>query len=157
MAPLTTTLAALAALFSAACAVLSYRLARSIYNEAKSDDRVVVGKLSYPELRERSHAMCVIQCPLFNKSKRKGYVDRVSVFNRKGEPVAVAWSGEIDHLGMPQRPSGILGIVDSATLYIRRDDGREFDYARILFSHSFSESRLVVVFDPVAEFVRTAE
>jgi hypothetical protein len=57
---------------------------------------------------------------------------------------------------MPQQPSGLVGVIDTTNLFIRRNDGAEFEFARILFSHSFSETRVVVTFDPEGEFVRQA-
>ena len=50
-------IASIAALISVACAILSYRLNRSIREEAKSDDRLVVGTPAQPALREPKQAM----------------------------------------------------------------------------------------------------
>lgn len=148
-------LSALTAVFSGTCAVLSYRLARSIQNELKSDERLIVGTASHPALLERSHAQCVLQCPIFNKSKRKAYIESLSVYDRGNRKVAVTWSAEIDDLGNPQHPSDLVGIIDSTSLYIRRNDGESFDYARVLYSHSFSQTRGTIIFDPSAVFVRS--
>lgn len=58
----------------------------------------------------------------------------------------------IDNLGMPQAPAGLVGITDSSTLYVRRNDGKDFDYVRIMFADSFSSTKNVVVFDETASF-----
>ena len=146
-------ISAASALVSVACTVLSYRINRAIREEAKSDDRLVVGAPTQPGLRGRAYWRCVIQCPVFNKSKRKAFIDAVTVYDKNNEEISVIWSGEIDELGMPQNPTSILGVIDSATLCIRRVDGESFDYARILFSHSFAEVRAVIVFDPLPSLI----
>ena len=71
---LAASLAALAAILSGLCAFLSYRLARKIQDDLKTDERMVAGTPIHPDLREDAHSACVIQCTLFNKSKRKAYV-----------------------------------------------------------------------------------
>lgn len=134
----------------------SFRLGRAMQEDAKSDERLIVGSIFHPNLRERSHADCLIQLSIFNKSKRKAYIDGVSVYDRKNNPIEVTWSEEIDDLGNPKRASELIGIIDTVTLYIRRNDGEELDHARVLFSHSFSDTREVVIFDPAAEFVKAA-
>lgn len=87
-------LSALVAAFSATTAYRGYKLARSIQEDSKSDERIVVGTISHPSLRERSHADCVLQIPLFNKSKRKACVTDLTVYDSKGVPIPVAWSDE---------------------------------------------------------------
>ena len=148
---------ALTAVFSAATAFRSYRLAKSIQEDTKSDERLVIGKVSHPDLRTQAHWIAVIQIPVFNKSKRKAYIDGLTVYDRKNAPIEIAWSDEINELGMPQHPSELVGLVDSATIYVRANFQKEFEYARVLISHSFSETKQVIIFDPSLEFVRAAE
>jgi len=148
---------ALTAVISATTAYRSYRLARSIQDDAKSDERLVVGKVSHPDLHTRGHWQPVIQIPVFKKSKRKAYVDGLAAYDRKNKPIQVTWSDEIDDLGIPQHPSELVGLVDSATLYVRASVDKEIEYARILISHSFSETKQVIIFDPATEFVRESE
>lgn len=145
---LTATLSALAAIFSGACAFLSYRLATNIRNELKSDERIVCGIPIHPVLRERTHSESVIQCTLFNKSKRKAFLSAVAAYDRKGEKIDVTWSNEIDSLGNPQNPCQLVGIVDSCSLFVRRNDGGNFDYGRLAISHSFSDATITLIFDP---------
>ena len=152
----TATLAALTAIFSAATAYRSYRLTRAIHEDAKSDERLIVGAISHPELRERSHAEAVIQLPIFNKSKRNAYIDGLSVYDRANKPIEVTWSQEIDDLGNVKHASELVGLIDAVTLFIRRNNGEELGYARVLFSHSFSETCDVVIFDSSAQFVKAA-
>lgn len=154
MSTLTTILSALAAVFSAATAFRSFKLAQSIQNEMKSDEVLIPGAIAHPGLKERSHADAVIQVPIFNKSKRKAFIDALTVFDRNGNPIEVTWSSKIDDCGNMSDSSRLIGIIDSATVYIRRNDGEALTYARILFKHSFSEIRCVTVFDEYADFTK---
>ncbi len=110
-------------LISASTALLSFRMARSLYGDAKSDERLIVGTPTHPQL---SH-----------KSKRKAYINDVRVYGRDGLGIAVTWSEAIDKHGKPLLATGLVGIVDSATIYVRRDDGLAFEFARIRYGHSF--------------------
>lgn len=147
---LTTALSSLAAIFSGACAFLSYNLATKIRDELKSDERIIAGVPIHPDVRERAHSESVIQCTLFNKSKRKAYVNSVSAYDRKGGMIDVTWSNTIDALGNPQSPCQLIGIVDSCPLFVRRNDGEAFDFARISMLHSFSDVPMSVIFDSSA-------
>lgn len=149
---ITAVLSALAAVFSATTAWRSFQLARSLRDELKSDERLVFGSISHPSLRDGEHAQAVIQLPIFNKSKRKAYIDALSVFDGASNPIETTWSDEIDGFGNPITAPKLIGIVDSATLYIRRNDGKEISCARISLRHSFSAREEVLVFDPSATF-----
>ena len=150
-------LSALIAVFSAATAFRSYLLTKSIQDDAKSDERIFVGKVSQPSLNVRGHSACVLQIPVFNKSKRKACFTDLTVYDSKGQRVTVAWSDEIDNMGNVQNPGHLVGITDSKTLYIRRNDGEEFEYARVLLAHSFSQTREEIIFDPLADFAEDQE
>ena len=131
-------LSALTALLSGACAFLSYNLARKIQNELKSDEQIIAGMFIHPSLGVHAHSACVIQCTLFNKSKRKAYVHNVSAYDRHGEKVDITWSDQIDDLGNPQNPCQLIGLVDICPLFLRKNDGQSIDYARVTIDHSFS-------------------
>lgn len=154
MSTLTGIMSALAAVFSAVAAFLSFKLARSIQDELKSDETLISGVIGHPALKERSHADAIVQIPVFNKSKRKAYIDALAVYDRNGQPIEVTWSDKIDDCGNPSDPSKLIGIIDFTTVYVRRNDGEKFTYARILFKHSFSETRCVAVFDEYADFAK---
>lgn len=141
------TLSALTALLSGVCAFLSYSLARKIRNELKSDEQIIAGMFIHPSLHVRAHSACVIQCTLFNKSKRKAYVHTVSVYDRHGTKVDVTWSDQIDDLGNAQNPCQLIGLVDVCSLFIRKDDGQSIEYARVAIYHSFSGTPIEVIFD----------
>ena len=143
-------LSALAAVFSGICAFLSYKLARKIQDELKTDERIVAGLPIHPNLREHAHSRAVIQCTLFNKSKRKAYLHSVSAYDSHNTKIDVTWSDEIDQLGNPQNPCQLVGIIDSSSLFVRRNDGKDIDYARLEISHSFSEETMTVIFDTYA-------
>lgn len=150
-------ISSLAAVVSVVCVVLSYRLNRRINDQNIADDRLVIGNPYRPELREREHSKSVICLEVFNKSKRKASIESLAVYDRKSKEVDVTWSGSMSALGTPEDSSGILGIVDSSTIYIRRNDGENFEYARITFKHSFSENRVLFIFEEFADLLRAAE
>ena len=154
---LAATLSALAAVFSGTCAFLSYRLARKMQNELKSDETIIPGIPVHPSLREEAHSACMIECIVFNKSKRKAFINKVSVVDRKGKPIEVTWSAEIDGLGNALNRGRLVGLIDMATIYVRKNDGERIDYACIHISHSFSSDPLFVIFDPAGEWVAAAE
>ena len=150
---ITSVASVLAAVFSGLCAWLSYKLSRKIRDEMKSDEIVLVSKTIHPGLQTPAHDQCVITCTLFNKSKRKVYVNKVRAFHRNGDPIPVSWSNEIDDYGNPQRPCELIGIVDSQELYVRRNDGNEMDFCRLEVHHSFSTEPVTAVFDPYEEWI----
>jgi hypothetical protein len=149
---LAASLAALAAILSGTCAFLSYRLSRKLWDELKTDERIVAGTPIHPELRDRAHSLPVIQCTLFNKSKRKAYVSSVSAYDARNGKIEVTWSDAIDNLGNTQNPCQLVGLVDSCSLYVRRNDGKMMSYARLEISHSFSDAPMTVIFNPVADW-----
>jgi hypothetical protein len=74
---ITAILSALAAIFSGICAFLSYKLSSKIRAELKSDEKLIVSKIDHPGLGHIDHDKCVLWCTLFNKSKRKAFINRV--------------------------------------------------------------------------------
>ena len=139
--------AMLAAVFSASCAFLSYRLSRRIRDDLKRDETVVVGQLHKPDLREGDHRRCVVACTLFNKSRRKTYVDSVRALDENREEIDVKWAPRIDHVGNPQEPFGLVGVVDSINLYVRRNDSENIDYMALEIRHSFPDSPATIVYN----------
>ena len=134
------------------CAFLSYRLARRIQDDLKTDERIVAGTPIHPDLREHAHSDFVIQCTLFNKSKRKAYINAVSVYDQGGAKIDVTWSDAIDQLGNVQNPCLLIGLVDTCSLFIRKNDGEQIAYARFSISHSFSNTPMEVIFDSMADW-----
>lgn len=145
-------LAAMAAIFSGVCAFLSYTLAKKIKDELESDERIIAAPPIHPGLRVPDHDNSVIRCTLFNKSKRKAHIESVNAYDRNGNKVEVTWASAIDNLGNPLHPFQLIGIVDSASLYVRRDNGEYIDYMHLKIYHSFSDSPTTIVFDPFAEW-----
>ncbi len=150
----TATFSALMAVFSAATAFRSYLLAKSIQEDAKSDERIFIRKVSHPGLNVRQNSDCVLQIPLFNKSKRKACITDLTVYDSKGKSIPVAWSDEIDDLGNVENRGHLVGLTDARTVYVRRIDGERFQYARILLAHSFSQSKEIIIFDPMGDFAK---
>jgi hypothetical protein len=146
---MSTAVAAIAAIVASACAFLSYRLSKGIYDEIKSDEVIVAGPLHHPGLSETSNDNCVLRCALFNKSKRKAYINSVKALNKNGKNIEITWSDSIDHIGNIRNPLGLLGIENSINLFIRRNDGKEFDETVIKIDHSFSSRALYITFDPI--------
>lgn len=143
-------LAALAAVLSGVCAFLSYRLARKIHDDLRNDERIVVGTFRHPDLDVPAHRDCVIQCALFNKSRRKAYVNGVAAYDLQDTKIEATWTNKIDDFGNPLDHCQLIGLVDTSPLFIRRNDGRPISYARIEISHSFSHAPMVVIFDLAA-------
>ena len=143
--------ASLAAFFSAFCALSSFRFSRKLYDELKSDEKIIAGTPIHPHLSNQSHAYSVIQCTLFNKSKRKAYLNSISIYDGNNKLVDISWSNEIDGLGNPQNPCKLVGIIDSCQLYMRKSDGTNINYARIEISHSFSETPMTIFFESVRQ------
>ena len=141
----------LAAILSGWCAFLSYKLAAKLRDEMKSDERIIVSRIIHPGLPTPEHDNCVITCTLFNKSKRKAYVNRVSAYDRQDESMEVTWSNRINEYGNPETPCGLIGIVDEGTLFLRRNDGKEIEYCRMEIFHSFSRTSITVAFNKYAE------
>ena len=117
----------------------AYRLSRKIQDDLKRDETVVIG---------------VVACTLFNKSRRKAYVDRVRALDENREEIDVKWAPRIDHLGNPQEPFGLVGVVDSFNLYVRRNDGESIDYMWLEIRHSFPDSPATVEYDANAGWPR---
>lgn len=141
---ITAIFALMAALFAGYAAWLSYRLAKSIRDELKSDEVLVAGVLHNPDLLHPDHRNAVIQTTLFNKAKRKAFVHRVIVKNSKGELVEADWADKIDQHGNPQGGANLLGIVDSVELCIRDREGKALREVTVEVFHSFPNSPLVL-------------
>ena len=144
-------LATLAAIFSGWCAFLSYRLSSKLRDEMKSDERIIISKIIHPDLAYHDHKKCVIKCNIFNKSKRKAYVNKVQAFDHNNNPIDITWSNHIDKLGNPENPCELIGIVDTEELFVRQNMGEDVDFCRLDFFHSFSSLPTVAIFDPVAD------
>ena len=142
--------AMLAAVFSAYCAFLSYRLSKRIQNDLKRDERVVVGQFHNPDFSNENHRACVVACTLLNKSYRKAYVDSVRALDENREEINIKWASRIDHLGNPQEPFGLVGVVDSVNLYVRRSDGEGINYMSLEIKHSFPDSPATIEYNPGA-------
>lgn len=133
---------------AAIAAVGSCALAWVIYGEHKSDEVLVSGPIHRPELKNPEHSKPVLHCTLLNKSRRKAYIDAVEAYDQDNQRIAITWSSAIDHIGTVQNPGGLLGIVDTIDLFLRRNDGAEFRAAKVLVRHSFKGSPLELRFDP---------
>ena len=145
-----TAFAAMTAFFTAGCALVSLWLALKIYHEGKSDERIVFGPLDHPysSVAQMEHRKAVVGCAVFNKARRKAFINGVVAFDDRGENVNVAWGSEIDHLGSPVEPRGLIGVVDSSSLYVWRKDGEAIHYLKLEISHSFGDSPCTETFDP---------
>ncbi|MDD9997658.1 MAG: hypothetical protein OXQ89_07930 [Rhodospirillaceae bacterium] len=151
MITLATALAALAAILSAICAYLSYRLASQIHHDLKSDERIVYGRLEFGS-RSIHHPEQVIYCTVFNKSKRKAYVTSIRAFDRDGGEVRVGYSTKTDHLGFPDPTVKLIGLVDSVMLFITRKDGKRIVFLRVEIQQSFSDSPDILIFDSLKDW-----
>ena len=139
---------ALAAFFSARCAFLAFRLSQEIHSDLKADEEIIFGEPREPRLAIDNHSRCVIVCTLFNKSRRKAFVESVRAIDEQNEEVPITWSSKIDTLGNPQEPFGLEGLIDSINLWVRRKDGEQINYMSLKISHSFAGSPATVTFNP---------
>ena len=98
------------------------------------------------------HREAVVGCAVFNKARRKAFINGVMAFDDHGEKVNVAWGAEIDHLGNPVDPRGLIGVVDSSSLYVRRKDGEAIHYLKLEIRHSFRDSPCTEIVDPTADW-----
>lgn len=157
LSAITAILAALAAIFSGWCAFLSYRLSSKIRDELKSDERIIVSKITHPELENFEHKKSVIKCNIFNKSKRKVYVYSVKAFDQKNNLIDITWSNRIDKFGNPQDPCDLVGIIDTEEIFLRHNIGEAIGYCRLEIFHSFSSCPTCVLFDPISDFIQDEE
>jgi len=141
-------LAALAAIFSGWCAYLSYKLSAKLREEMKSDERLIVSKIIHPGLAVRDHDKCVIKLDIFNKSKRKAYINKVQAYDRNNNLMDITWSNHINDYGNPENPCALIGIVDTEELFVRLNIGEEIDFCRLEVFHSFSSVPITAIFDP---------
>ena len=119
----------------------------------KSDERLIVSKIIHPGLAVHDHDKCVVKCNIFNKSKRKAYVNKVQAFDHNNNPIDITWSNHIDKLGNPENSCELIGIVDTEELFVRQNMGENVDFCRLEIFHSFSSLPTVAIFDPVADFM----
>jgi methionine synthase I (cobalamin-dependent) len=143
-----TIIAAAAAVVAAVSAGFSYFLSKRIYDEIKSDEMLIAGRLHQVGLMEKDHNDPLVRTALFNKSSRKAFVTTVKVFDQDNQQIPVTWSNSISNTGNIENPTGLLGIVNTENLYIRRNDGVEFRDVSVKITHSFSANELVLKFDP---------
>lgn len=143
-----TVIAAAAAAVAAVSAGFSYILSRRIYKEVKSDEVVVAGPIHRVGLLEKDHDNPLMRVTLFNKSARKAFVTSVKVIDQDGQQIPITWSNSISKVGNIENPTGLLGLVNSENVYIRRNDGAEFRQLSVRITHSFSDRELILEFDP---------
>ena len=139
-----------AAVMSGLCAFGSFVLARRIYGQARLDERVVFGPLDHPvSVKNQKQRDAVVCCQVFNKSARKAYVNKVEAFDSTGKQIEVTWSSAVDAWGNPTEPTGLIGVVDASSLYVRRNDGELITDLRLSVYHSFcGSSPDEVVYEP---------
>ncbi len=134
--------AVICAFGSVVCALCSYRLARTIYLEAKSDERIILGPLDHPHsVSILDHQVAVLGCAVFNKSRRKAYIEEVRA-NRNESPVEVIWGSSIDQNGNIGFPNSLIGITDCESLYVRRRDGEAIYQMTLDVTYYFGRQRL---------------
>lgn len=149
MPEIATYIAAAAAVVAAASAGFSYFLSKRIYDEIKSDEALIAGRLHRVGLLEKGHDDPLMRVGLFNKSSRKAFITSVKVYDQNNQQIPVTWSSTISNVGNIENPTGLLGIIDTENLYIRRNDGVEFQDVLVKITHSFSDEELVLKFDPL--------
>lgn len=140
--------AAAAAFVAASAAIASFVLSKRIYDEIKSDEAVIAGPPHRVGLIQRDHDAPLMRVTLFNRSRRKAFVTKVEILDKKGETIPSNWSNSISANGNIENPTGLLGLVNSENLYIRRNDSQELGSVSVRIRHSFSSNDLLLQFDP---------
>lgn len=136
------------AIIAAVSAFLSYRLSKNIYDEIKSDETIIAGRLHHPGLQDSDHDQSVLRCTLLNKSHRRAFISSVRAYEQNGDEIPITWSSSSDNLGNIINPTGLLGLDDSIDLYLRRNDGKEFTKSYVHVRHSCNDKILPLNFDP---------
>lgn len=139
---------AIAATVAAIFTIHSYLLSKRIYDEVKSDEDIVAGPVHRVGYLENDHDDPVVRVTLFNRSSRKAFVMGIKMFDQSSDHIPVMWSNSASSIGNIENPTGLIGLVDSTDIYIRRNDGEPIHKSSFLVSHSFSETELVLEFDP---------
>lgn len=130
------------AILSSFCAIISVNLARKIYQEAKDDEKLIASDFKKPGLRQPEHDSSVITCNLFNLSKRKMYIESITM-KEGNEEKRISWSSSIDDFGNPTRANHMFGIENNGYLFIRKKDGNRIVNCEIKIYHSFSKTPIV--------------
>lgn len=144
-----TILNAVAAIAATGCAAASFRLAYTIYREAKADERLIFGPLGHPReetVTNADHRHAVLGCVVFNKARRKAFIKEVVAFDGK-KSIPITWSDSIDENGNLGDRRRLIGVVDSTMLYVRRNDGSLLAGIQLKVTHSFSDSPQIVEHD----------
>ena len=116
--------------------------------EFQAQETLTVGKPEHPELKERTHRACVVQCKLVNESKVKvAVVHGVQAFDIRGDALPIEWSDGIDDLGMPDYCGNKIRVEGEKMLFIRRRDGLDVNYARIVIEHNMPRSPATATLD----------
>lgn len=142
-------LTAFGACASAFAAIRIFMLQRAERLETKRDEYLAHEAPRRPDLDCAEHAKCVITFEIFNKSQRKALICDVRAFSNQGNLINITWSDRVDKFGNPSPSRQMLGIDDMVTIYLRRDDGEAFSWARIEVENSWQT--LAFDFDIVAQ------
>ncbi|MCY3627386.1 MAG: hypothetical protein OXG88_07080 [Gammaproteobacteria bacterium] len=104
------------------CTLSTAYLAWKVFRDTKDDEILMFGDCQHPSsvstYQSSMHVLCV---KIFNKSRRKAYIECVRAFEN-GRSLKIYWGNSIDQLGNVLQPQGAFGIKDSDHLYVRRKD-----------------------------------
>jgi hypothetical protein len=81
----------------------------------------------------------------------------VAAYDQAGHAVQISWSGNADELGNILKRGELLLVQDSASLYLRANDGKCIDYLSIKIFHSFARVAATVTYDKYAAFQNSCE
>jgi hypothetical protein len=116
--------------------------------EFRAQETLTVGTPDHPDLKERAHRGCVVQCKLVNESREKvAIVHGVQAFDRRGDALPIDWSDGIDDLGMPDHCGSKIRVEGENMLYIRHRQGMDVNYARIVIEHNMPHSPAFATLD----------
>ena len=106
---------------STLCTSLTAYLAWKVFQDTKDDEQLFFGDCHHaPTITSASHACTVVCTNIFNKSRRKAYIEEVKA-TENGSPVDIDWGTAISELGAICS-LGQFGITDCGTLYVCKQE-----------------------------------
>ncbi len=127
---------------------LKLLVVKSVNEESHIDlNGLIVSELKHPDLRDSRHSSCVLWCSIVNRSGQMVTIDKVQAFDSKNELMPITWSNRINELGNPLDFSGLLGIKDTASLYLRHNHGADIFFCKLEIYYSLSDKPITKTFD----------
>lgn len=109
------------------------------HREKKDDERLVFGKCYHPpNVKTLENRESVIAFQVFNKSNRKAYISTITAIQNR-QQVDIRWGSKIDDLGNVLEESSLVGVIDSASLYVCKQVVGEIYAITLRVTYSFDK------------------